>query len=145
MERKKASDKNLDRIETLYLMLERNFPLDKIADWLAINSLKYSNQLVTRTFRQAGREDLREYFIKEEDLGIKSIVKSRMTGRIGKVTEIKPDGHTVVVQWDSGGSGPVSKESLFKLRNKDVDTITDIKDITKPFEDLDPYGDLNGR
>ena len=138
----KKTERDMDRIETLYLMVRRGHSIDQIGDWIAKNGLRYSNQLVQRTFKQAGRSDLAEYFIKEEDVALGSIVKSRMTGRVGTVSMIKPDGHTVIVKWDTGGSGMVSKESLFKLRDKNVDVVTDVKDIMKPYEQFDNYGDI---
>ena len=69
----------------------------------------------------AGREDLIGYLIQEEDISLGDTVKSRMTARIGKVTKIRPDGDTIMVKWDAGGSQLLSKESVFKLRSKEID------------------------
>jgi len=141
---KQKTINDIDHIETLYKMLTMpNFPMERIADWMAINGLKYSNQLVARTFKMAGREDLKDVFIEEEDIKIGSIIRSRYTGRIGEVIEMKADGHTIVVKWDTGGSQPLSKESVFKLRNKNVDSSIDIKNIKKPYTQFDNYGDIN--
>jgi hypothetical protein len=136
--------KDIDHIETLYKMLTMpNFPMERIADWMAVNGLKYSNQLVARTFKMAGREDLKDIFIEEEDIKIGSIVRSRYTGRIGEVIEMKADGHSIVVKWDTGGSQPLSKESVFKLRNKNIDSPVEVSDFKKPYTKYDNYGDIN--
>lgn len=136
--RHSAQDK--DYIIELYEMIKRQLPLDKIADWLAVNGLRHSNQMVTRTFKVAGREDLVEYFIKEEDIEIGDTIQSRMTARIGKVKGIHKDGDTIEVHWDAGGNQLLSKESVFKLRSKDI---SEISDMTKVKTKYDDYGDIN--
>jgi len=128
------TERNQDHIETLYRMLKMNMPVEKIADWLAIHGIRYSSPLVKRTFKKAEREDLIEYFIKEEDVKIGDLIRSRSTGRMGIVKGIKNDGDTILVKWDTGGSQLVSKEGMFKLRNKD---------FSKIHTELDPYGDIN--
>ena len=35
-----------------------------------------------------------------------------------------------MVHWDSGGRQPLSKESVFKLRTKDVETFNDMSKMT---------------
>jgi len=127
------TERNQDHIETLYRMLKMNMPVEKIADWLAIHGIRYSSPLVKRTFKKAEREDLIEYFIKEEDVKIGDLVRSRSTGRMGIVKGIKNDGDTILVKWDTGGSQLVSKEGTFKIRNKD---------FSKIHTELDPYGDI---
>jgi len=113
-------------IVPLYRLAMSNVPDERIFDWMAINGLRYSNQLVKRTLRMAKREDLIEHLIKEEDIQLGDTVKSRMTARIGKIVIIRPDGDTVVVKWDTGGKQLVSKESLFKLRSKEIKNTNDI-------------------
>ncbi|HRZ18437.1 MAG TPA: hypothetical protein P5136_00030 [Methanofastidiosum sp.] len=125
--------RDMDYIDTLYRMLERNMDMDKIADWLAIQGIRYSAPLVKQTFKKAGREDLIEYFIKEEDIKIGDTVRSRLTGRIGTVKSIKNDGDTILVNWETGGSQLLSKESCFKLRDKGCVKVHTV---------LDPYGDI---
>lgn len=127
------TERNQDHIETLYRMLKMNMPVEKIADWLAIHGIRYSSPLVKRTFKKAEREDLIEYFIKEEDVKIGDLIRSRSTGRMGIVKGIKNDGDTILVKWDTGGSQLVSKEGMFKIRNKD---------FSKIHTELDPYGDI---
>ena len=127
------TERNQDHIETLYRMLKMNMPVDKIADWLAIHGIRYSSPLVKRTFKKAERSDLIEYFIKEEDVKIGDTVRSRSTGRVGSVKGIKNDGDTILVKWETGGSQLVSKEGMYKLRNKD---------FTKIHTELNPYGDV---
>jgi hypothetical protein len=122
-------------------MLRRDFPVDKIADWMAINGLRHSNQMVSRTFKIAKREDLLEYFIQESDIKVGDTVQSRMTARIGKVKGIHKDGDTIEVHWDAGGSQLIGKESVYKLRSKDMDIETP-HDLTKVKTIYDNYGDI---
>ena len=126
--------KDLDKIDTLYRMVEMNMDFDKIADWLGENGHRYSNALIKQTFKEAKREDLVDYFIKEEDVSIGDTVKSRATGRTGTVKGIKNDGDTIVVAWETGGTQMVSKEGMFKLKGKA---------FVKIHTELDPYGDIN--
>jgi len=128
-----------DYIFELYEMIKRDFPISKIADWLAINGLRHSNQLVSRTFKIAGREDLIDIFIKEEDINVGDTIRSRMTARIGEVIEVGKDGGKLIVRWESGGKQPVGKESVFKIRNKDISSTADIS-IAKNI--YDNYGDI---
>ena len=125
------SMRDSDYIVELYHMATKNFPDEKIADWLALNGIRYSNQAVRRTLKKAGREDLIDYFIKEEDINIGDTIRSRMTSRIGKVTSIHKDGDTIEVRWDTGGKQLIGKESVFKMRTSDAvdsaDEITKVK------------------
>lgn len=129
-----------DYIFELHEMVKRNFPMDRIADWLAVNGLRHSNQMVANTFKRAGREDLVEYFIQEEDIKIGDTVRSRYSGRFGKVVEIGEDGYKIVVHWDAGGRQPLGKESVFKMR--EVEAVTELSEIKKPYPQYDNYGDI---
>jgi hypothetical protein len=130
-EQKRWTGPDAEYIVPLYrLAMSHNVDNERIAEWMAINGLRYSNQMVKRTLKMAKREDLIDYLIKEEDIKIGDTVKSRMTGRIGDVSQIRPDGDTIVVRWDTGGSQPLSKESVFKLKSKESE-ITDNKDFKK--------------
>jgi hypothetical protein len=129
-----------DYINELYQLIKMGAPNEKIADWIAINGLRHSNQIVRKTFKKAGREDLSNLFIKEEDIDVGDTIKSRMTARIGKVVGIRSDGDTIVVRWETGGVQLLSKESVFKLRTKEIDSV---EDITKVHSVLDPYGDID--
>ncbi len=130
-DQRRWSGPDAEYIVPLYrLAISHNIDNERIAEWMAINGLKYSNQMVKRTLKMAKREDLIEYLIKEEDIKMGDVVKSRMTGRIGEICGIKSDGDTVIVRWDQGGRQPLSKESVFKLKSKDAD-ILDNKDLKK--------------
>lgn len=133
------STKDMAYINELYLMLQRDLPFEKIADWMAIHGLRHSNQMIKRTFKKAQREDLLEYFIKEEDIKIGDIIRSRFTARMGEVIGIHKDGDTIEVKWDSGGRQFLSKESVFKMRNKVVEDVSDLKKVHTV---LNPYGDI---
>lgn len=135
------SMKNTDYIFELYKLLERKVPDDRIADWMALNGIRHSNQMVKQTFKVAGREDLIEYFIKEADINVGDVVRSRMTSRIGKVIGIHKDGDTIEVSWEAGGSQLLSKESVFKMRS--VDAVQDTKGMTKVKTIYDNYGDVD--
>jgi len=126
-------------IVPLYRLILSNRSNDEIMDWMAINGLRYSNQLVKRTLKMAGREELIEFIIKEEDIKIGDPVKSRMTARVGEVMAIRPDGDTIEVHWDSGGRQLLSKESVFKLRSKEIKDFKDMSKVTTSNRD-DAYG-----
>ena len=134
------STQEKDYIQELYIILQRDYPLDKIADWLAVNGLRHSNQLVQRTFKVAGKSELMEYFIQEEDIKVGDTIKSRWSGRVGKVIGINKDDLDITVHWETGGKQKVSKESVFKLRTQEIKSTQDIK---KPHTDSDDYGDVN--
>jgi len=133
------SMKDNDYIFELHEMLRRDFPIPKIADWLAINGLRHSNQMVVNTFKYAGREDLIDLFIKEEEVKIGDIVRSRMSGRMGKVIAAYKDDLDVMVHWDAGGKQKVSKASLFKMREHSVVESNEVKKLNTKFDD---YGDI---
>jgi len=135
--------RNTDYIFELYKLLERGVPDDRIADWVAMNGLRHSNQLVKQTFKVAGREDLIEFFIKEEDIKVGDTVRSRMTSRIGKVTGIHKDGDTIEVNWETGGRQLLAKESVFKMRT--ADAVDSTKDIVKVKSKYDDYGDIQSK
>jgi hypothetical protein len=128
-EKKKWVGPDAEYIVPLYRLAVSNVPNDQIANWLAINALRYSNQMVKRTLKRANREDLIDYLIKEEDIKLTDTIKSRMTGRVGTVCGIKSDGDTITVKWDSGGRQMLSKESVFKLRSKEVNDTGDITHV----------------
>lgn len=119
---------DMEYIVPLYRLVLSNRSNEEVLDWMAINGMRYSNQMVKRTLKMAGREDLIDFMIKEEDIQIGNTVKSRMTGRIGEVVGIRPDGDTIEVYWESGGRQRLSKESVYKLRTKDI---KDFKDMSK--------------
>ena len=133
------SMKNTDYIFELNEMLTRKFPIDKIADWLAVNGLRHSNQMVMNTFKYAGREDLVDLFIKEEQVKIGDIVRSRMSGRMGVDLATYKDDLDVMVHWDAGGKQKISIASLFKMRDVSV---TDQDEVTKLNTKFDDYGDI---
>jgi len=133
--------KDRDYIVELYEMLKRDFPVDKVADWLAINGIRYGSQAVRRTLKKAEREDLIEYFIQEEDIKVGDTVRSRFTSRFGKVVGIGKDEGTIVVHWDAGGRQIIDKHILFKIREKES-AITSVDQIKKVKNIYDNYGDV---
>lgn len=122
-------------IVPLYRLLISNVPMERVADWMSVNGMRHSNQMVKRTLRLAGREDLIEYLVKEEEIGMGDTIKSRMTAREGKVVGIRPDGDTIEVKWDTGGRQLLSKESVFKLRTKEVVDRDDIRKVCTEKDD----------
>jgi hypothetical protein len=128
-QREKWVGPDAEYIVPLYRLLISNVPMERVADWMAINGMRHSNQMVKRTLKIAGREDLIEYLIKEEDINIGDSIKSRMTAREGKVVGIRPDGDTIEVKWDTGGRQLLSKESVFKLRTKEIVDHDDIRKV----------------
>lgn len=133
------STRGQEYITELHEMLVRNFPLDKLADWMATQGLRHDAQLVQQTFKRAGREDLMEYFIQESDIKVGDTVRSRATARFGKVTELKKDGFVIKVHWDSGGSQLLSKAAVFKMREGEINSTKDFK-LVKTL--TDDYGDV---
>lgn len=126
----------------LYRIAISNIPeeyrLEKMTEWLAKNALKVSNQMVRRTLKKAGREDLADFFVQQEDIGIGDSVKSRMTGRFGTVVKEHWDGETVCVQWETGGMQPISKGALFKMHTKKSDDY-EKKDFAIAKSEMDEY------
>jgi len=135
MNRKNWNSSDMEYIVPLYRMAMSRVPNEKIADWLAVNGMRYSNQLVKRTLRMAAREDLIDYLIKEEEINLGDDIKSRMTARIGKVIGIRPDGDTIEVKWETGGRQLLSKESVFKLRTKEIVETKDFSKVCTPKDD----------
>lgn len=121
------------------------YRLEKMTEWLAKNALKVSNQMVRRTLKKANREDLADYFVKQEDIGIGDTVKSRMTGRFGTITKEHWDGETVCVKWESGGVQPISKGSLFKIYGGKKEERFDKKDIAIAKSDMDTYESMTDK
>jgi hypothetical protein len=132
--------KQQDYILELYEMLKRNFPLDKISDWMAIKGIRHTAQMVRNTFKKAGREDLMHDFIQEEDIKIGDTIRSRSTARFGKVIGIHKDDFVIEVRWASGGTQLLSKASVFKMREGEINSTKDFK-IPKTI--TDDYGDIN--
>ena len=132
--RQRWAGPDAEYIVPLYRLLKSGVSLDKIFDWMSINGMRHSNQMVKRTLKFAGREDLIEYLIKEEEISLGDSIKSRMTAREGTVVGIRPDGDTIEVKWDTGGRQLLSKESVFKLRTKEI---VDHNDIAKVCTDKD--------
>lgn len=135
MKNGKWSSSDAEYIVPLYRLAISNVKNEQIADWMAVSGMKYSHMLVKRTLRMAGREDLIDYLIKEEEIKIGDTVKSRMTGRVGKVSRIRPDGDTIEVKWDAGGRQLLGKESVFKLRAKEIIDIDDISKVCTSHEE----------
>ena len=133
--RERWAGPDAEYIVPLYRLLVSNVPFEKIADWLAINGMRYSNQLVKRTLKFADREDLLEYLIKEEEINIGDSIKSRMTAREGTVVGIRPDGDTIEVKWDTGGRQLLSKESVFKLRTQNIVDRNDMRKVCTEKDD----------
>lgn len=132
----------------LYRLAISNVPeeyrLEKMTEWLAKNALKVSNQMVRRTLKKANREDLADYFVKQEDIAIGDTIKSRMTGRFGTVVKEHWDGETVSVKWETGGVQPVSKGALFKMHDKKEERF-DKNDIAIAKSDVDTYESMKDK
>jgi len=126
--------RDMDHIDTLSRMLERDFSTDKIAAWLGDNGYKYTIPLIKQTFKKAKKEDMFREFIPEEDIQIGDKIRSRQTGREGKVNAIKNDGDTIIVTWSTGGNQLLAKEAVFKLTKKN--------EFSKVHTTSDPYGDM---
>jgi len=128
-----------DYIIDLYQLIKRGSDDSTISDWVASRGLRHSNQILKRTFKYAGREDLIEYLIKEEDIAIGDTVRSRYTGRFAKVIGIHKDGDTIEVSWETGGRQLLGKESVYKMKEKYIDST---KEISKVKSVYDNYGDI---
>ena len=131
--------KDADQIFELSEMLKRDFPFEKIADWLAVHGIRYSNQRVAHTLKVAGKEDWIELFLKQEDINVGDTVRSKNTGRFGKVIEVKKNGFTVIVKLDAGGKQHFDKGTLIKMREGAVDKPADVTQIRSEY---DNYGDI---
>jgi hypothetical protein len=124
--------------------VDEEYRLEKMTEWLAKNALKVSNQMVRRTLKKAGREDLADYFVKQEDISVGDTVKSRSTARFGTVVKEHWDGETVSVKWETGGVQPVSKGALFKMHGKKEERF-DKKDIAIAKSDMDTYESMTDK
>ena len=133
--RQRWAGPDAEYIVPLYRLLKSGVSLDKIFDWMSINGMRHSNQMVKRTLKFAGREDLIEYLIKEEEISLGDSIKSRMTAREGTVVGIRPDGDTIEVKWDTGGRQLLSKESVFKLRTKEIVDHDDVRKVCTEKDD----------
>jgi len=129
----------IDYIPQLYHSIKKGAPLSSISIWMAKNGLRYSNQKVAQTFKLAGREDLIDYFIKEEDIQVGDTIRSRLTARFGKVIAVSKNGFTITVHWDTGGQQKLCKEAVYKMKEEFVD---DIHDFIKVKSEYDDYGDV---
>ena len=134
-QRNRWTGPDAEYIVPLYRLLKSNVSIERVADWMAVNGMRHSNQMVKRTLRLAGREDLIEYLVKEEEINMGDTVKSRMTAREGTVVGIRPDGDTIEVKWDTGGRQLLSKESVFKLRTKEIVEHDDIRKVCTDKDD----------
>jgi hypothetical protein len=121
--------------------IDEDYRLQQMTEWLAKNALRVSNQQVRTTLKKAGREDLADYFVKQEDIGIGDLVRSRTTGRFGNVVKEHWDGETVSVKWETGGVQPISKGGLFKMTSEKEERY-DKKDITIAKSEYEDYNKM---
>jgi len=98
--------------------LDEDTKVNKVAEWLFNNHRKIKMSTLRASFRKAGREDLIDDFIENLDVHPGDSVKSRSTGRVGVVTEIKSDGETLCVKWDTGGTQQLAKEQIIIMHTK---------------------------
>lgn len=131
--------RNDDYIFELAKLIERGVDDETVSTWVASKGLRHSNQMLKKTLKFAGREDLIEYLIKEEDIKIGDTIRSRFTARFGKVIGIHKDGDTIEVAWESGGRQLLGKESVFKMKDKFIGST---KEISKVQSVYDNYGDV---
>lgn len=112
-----------------------------ITEWLIQHSRNIDLKKVKASFKRANREDLSEYFIEDTDVKIGDRVRSRTTGRFGKVTEQNWDMDSVIVSWDEGGKQLISKGMLQKMSEVDEKGIkpSDFKNVKRMF---DPYKNM---
>lgn len=113
---------NINFIPELYNLIKKGATDYELADYIAKKGIRYGNQLLSNTFRRAGRVDNITQKLGETDISVGDTIKSRMTARIGKVFGVRSDGRTIEVQWETGGKQALSKESVFKLRSKSNET-----------------------
>lgn len=135
-ERSKWAGPDAEYIVPLYRLAISNVSNEEIANWMSINGLRFSNQMVKRTLKMAYREDLIGYLIKEEEIDLGDTIKSRMTARVGEVVGVRTDGDTIEVKWDTGGRQLLSKESVFKLRTKDINALDDMTKVHTHADDV---------
>jgi len=140
MSKEKFSVKHNDYIVPLYKIITRFNDVDRVGEWLAENGERYSNAVIKKTFKMAGRDDLSELFLKEEDISVGDRIKSRMTSREGRVVAIHWDGDTIEVKWNSGGRQLLSKESVFKISDREISKPSD---VVKVKTKLDSYSDMD--
>jgi hypothetical protein len=124
--------------------IPEDYRLQQISEWLAKNALKVSNQAVRESFKRAGRKDLVDVFLQQEDISVNDVVKSRSTGRFGTVVKEHWDGETVTVKWDSGGQQPLSKGSLFKIHEKKEERL-DKNDVVLAKSDTEAYEEMTDK
>lgn len=131
----------------IYRILLSNIPerskIEKTASWLMHNHKDIKMSTLKSTFRKAGRDDLIEDFIEDVDVKVGDHVQSRSTGRKGHVKEIKEDGETLIIKWDTGGMQQLAKEQIIIL-NSTKENHFDKKDFSNaktPFPGYDKHED----
>lgn len=134
--------KGSDFIPELYQLCTLKMPeelrIASIIKWLDKNSQTIDNAKIKHTFKIAGREDLNEaMFIEVEDIDINDTIRSKQTGRVGKVIGVKKDNETIVVSWETGGQQLLSKGSVIKLNSSN-----DFNNYNKVQTETDEYKDL---
>lgn len=118
--------------------IPEDYRLQQITEWLSRNALKLSSQIVRRTFKRANRPDLSEIFLTQEDIFVGDTVRSKSTGRFGKVIGELWDGESVVVKWETGGSQKLPKGNLLKIHNQKETELTR-KDFSVGQVEYDTY------
>jgi len=103
--------------------------IEKTAEWLLCNHKGIKMSTLRQTFRKAGREDLIHDFIEDIDVNVGDTVQSRSTARKGVVKEIKSDGETLVIKWDTGGLQQLAKEQIIILHSNKTE-LFDKKDFS---------------
>lgn len=141
--RKQSTDFIPDLYQLCTMKVPESLRLEKVAEWLGKNVTKVSNSTIKRTFVIAGREDLVDKMLLEVvDIDLHDTVRSRQTGRVGKVIGIHGDGETIVVSWDTGGQQLLSKGNVIKLNSA-----TDFNNYKKVQTEADEYskGEEHGK
>jgi hypothetical protein len=65
------------------------------------------------------KEDLKELFLSKKKAEIGLTVRSRLTGKLGKIINLKKDGFTIEVKWDEGGSQILPIDLLYVVDKKE--------------------------
>jgi hypothetical protein len=105
----------LYRIASSMMLSEQN-KIKEAEAWLIQNSKNIDLKKVKAAFKRAKRDDLVSYFIDDVDIKIGDKVRSRYTGRFGKVVKESWDKEHVVVSWDNdNGQQLICKGLLVKM------------------------------